>query len=117
TDPLRLLFIWLFLVQPIQALIIYIVYVLLGSLVWIKTGRQDPIWLLPIFPFYRLVERLCRLFDQFYWLKIKYEYVFKKNLHLLVKGRKLRLEYSGVLLIILFIWSLSIYKLFNTVLP
>jgi glycosyltransferase involved in cell wall biosynthesis len=111
TDPFRLLFLWLFLVQPQQSIATYFIYVYFGIILWIKTRSKDPIWVPFIFSFYSVMERMCRLYAQFHWFKVKHNYVFRQKFHQMVEHRKLLLEYSLVVMIITFSWIVAITKL------
>lgn len=107
TDPLRIVFIWAIFFRPLHPLfyIYYAIYVGFGFAVWLKTGRKDPFWVPIIFPLFSLLQGLCRLVAHFYWMKIKYIYLFKKKLHLLVTNRNLMHEYTAIAIILITIWT------------
>lgn len=113
TDPGRMLFLGASLFFPIQSFVIYLCYVALSSLVWMKTGRKDPFWILFVFPLYRSFESVCRYIAHFYWFKIKYKYVFEKQFHRLVPQRNLLVEYAGVVIMLSLLWVYSIGRFVN----
>jgi cellulose synthase/poly-beta-1,6-N-acetylglucosamine synthase-like glycosyltransferase len=109
TDPIRMLFFWVLFLNPYRAIILYLFYVFLTFLVWLKLQRKDPLWIILIFPLYRILESACRFTAHFYWFKIKYNYLFRHKFHKLVPDRKLALEYTGVFLVIASLWNISMH--------
>lgn len=108
TDPFRVAFVWIMIFYPQRLLMFYLFYSLLSTAVWIKTERRDPYWVVMVFPLYRQAETICRIIAHFYWVKIKFRYIFKEKFHKLVSGRKVILEYLVVFVLICVIWTVSV---------
>jgi cellulose synthase/poly-beta-1,6-N-acetylglucosamine synthase-like glycosyltransferase len=117
TEPIRMLFFWLVYLNPFRAVILYGLYTVMTFIAWVKIGRKDPIWLILIYPLYRLGETICRFIAHFYWFKIKYHYLFEKKHHVYVTDRKLVYEYSFVILLLAGLWSMSLYRFERAVMP
>jgi cellulose synthase/poly-beta-1,6-N-acetylglucosamine synthase-like glycosyltransferase len=111
TDPIRMLFFWTIFFHPLAALVMYGFYVIFTAVVLIKTKRQDPLWIIFVYPIYSLMESICRYIAHFYWFRIKYTYLFKEKFHKLVTGRNLVHEYAGVFSVIVVLWGFSLARL------
>lgn len=107
TDPIRVALLWMTLLYPYKALIMYIAYLFLTIATWIRLGRKDSFGIILIFPFYRQAETLCRLIAHFYWFKIKYIYVFRERFQRLVTKRRVVFEYAIITIFITTIWLAS----------
>lgn len=107
TDPFRVTFMWASLLYPKKLLVFYVFYSLLSTAVWLKLERRDPFWVILLFPLYRQAETVCRLIAHFYWLKIKFIYLFREKFHKYVTGRKVAFEYTFVFVIICVVWAVS----------
>lgn len=110
TDPLRILLIWLLFTKPSRALVMYAFYLFITILVWIKTKRQDPFWVVLAFPFYSLFITLCRFVGYFQWFRLKINYIFNKKYHRVVTRRRMVFEYAVVSVVIIALWTVSFYR-------
>lgn len=112
TEPLRIILIvnYILTFSLIEYIPIYLSYLLLNTIAWIKVGRVDSFWVLLAFPFYSKFNMFCRQIAHFYWIYKKYEYISVKGWHKYVTKRKIVFEYITVIVIFVIIWDLT----FNT---
>jgi cellulose synthase/poly-beta-1,6-N-acetylglucosamine synthase-like glycosyltransferase len=106
TDPLRMLFFWTLVLRPLHFAAIYVFYVVMNIIIWLKMGAVDSFSTVLLFPFYSLMLTVSRFVGHFYWIKVKLRYLAKR-LHRRVKGRKLIFEYSTLLAIFVAMWLFS----------
>ena len=110
TDPIKMMFFWVLFVYPISGFALYIYYLLLTMLVWLKLGRRDSFMVVLIFPLYSVFDGVCRFIAQVYWFKIKYKF-FVKRLHRMVEKRRLGYEFAAVSFTVVSLWTLSTSRL------
>lgn len=60
-DPIRLLSLPILLFTPTYLVFFYIVYVLLETIPWFSTGRNEPYWVILVFPLYGIFNFLTRM--------------------------------------------------------
>lgn len=113
TDPLRMLFFWIFLLHPQLLLTMYLFYITLGICVWLRLKRPVSIWVPLLYPFYGRLESYCRFIAHFYWFKIKHKYIFHHKFHRLVPGRNLKQEYLLVTAFLILLWASAGYQFTN----
>jgi glycosyltransferase involved in cell wall biosynthesis len=109
TDPLRLLFLWTLFLRPRYLLLTYAAYLVMNTLVWLRTGRKDQFLVVLVYPFYTLWLGLCRFIGNFYWLKVKTTY-FRKRFHRMVERRRIVGEFAVVMTVFVLSWVVSIFN-------
>jgi cellulose synthase/poly-beta-1,6-N-acetylglucosamine synthase-like glycosyltransferase len=114
TDPLRVLYFWVIIIHPEKTLLFYCFYLVLAFASWLKTGHKDPFWIIFIFPLYSSLRAVCRMIAHLNWFKIKFHYIFTHRFHHLVPDRNLALEYTGVFVVLVTLWSTSWAQLEDT---
>lgn len=60
-DPIRLLSLPILLFTPTYLVFFYITYVLLETIPWFTTGRNEPYWVILVFPLYGIFNFLTRM--------------------------------------------------------
>lgn len=107
TDPIRMLFFLSIIFYPLNFLILYGLYLFLETGCWLKTGRKDGFFVVVLTPFYGMFKTAARFVAHFWWFKLKYDYLFKKKLHIYITERALILEYIGIAVTLLLVWAYS----------
>jgi cellulose synthase/poly-beta-1,6-N-acetylglucosamine synthase-like glycosyltransferase len=116
TEPFRIVAFTVLVLAPLGSFVshlglIWLFYVGLEVASWVKTGRQTPLWIVMIFPFYAKMCGVARSIAHFYWFKKKYIYAVKNQFHQLIHGRNLLKEYAATSFVLLTLWGLAGLKL------
>ena len=106
TDPLRMLFLWALILQPQHMLATYVFYLVFNFMVWARMGAKDSLFVVLVYPIYKLWLIICRFVGNFYWLKVKALYI-RDRLHARVVQRRLIPEYGLVIAVFVGLWTLS----------
>ena len=95
TDPLRMLFFVTLFLSPGYFVFLYLLYLPLEGIAWLRTGRKDSVGMVLLAPIYNLFKLVARFRAHFQWFRLKWDYRFKHKYHRLVAGRNLPVEYAG----------------------
>ncbi|MBP6926626.1 MAG: glycosyltransferase family 2 protein [Candidatus Pacebacteria bacterium] len=108
TDPLRILYFLTAFLYPINFVLLYLLYLLVETLGWIKTGRKDPFRVVLLSPLYSVfLKTPARFVASFWWFIIKKDYL-KKKLHKYITNRKLISEYVFTTVTVFSLWVLAL---------
>jgi glycosyltransferase involved in cell wall biosynthesis len=110
TDPLRLVLFPLMILDPVGFLIVYAAYVGLEIILWFWTKRQDSLVVVLLSPLYGMFNTIARFVAFPFWLKNRWDFVFRKRFHRRVTKRKLVLEYATITVMVLSLLAYSIYQ-------
>jgi glycosyltransferase involved in cell wall biosynthesis len=110
TDPLRVILFPLFFFDPLGFLIVYSAYAGLEIILWLWTKRVDSIFIVLLFPFYGIFNTIGRFVAFPFWVKNRFDFVFRKKFHHLVPNRPLFAEYTMITFVMLALLALSIYR-------
>lgn len=108
TDPLRILLWWLIFFHPIHLLTLYTFYLMLNAIAWRSSRQTISFWIVFLAPIYGFFKCLCRFVAHFYWFKVKYDYLVKRQFHHFVRDRNLLFEYATVTLVLILLWGVAI---------
>lgn len=109
TDPMRIVLFPLLVLDPIGFLIVYSAYAGLEVILWLWTKRQDSIWIVLLSPFYGMFNTIARFVAFPFWVKNRFEFIFKKQHHLRAPRRNFIAEYSFIVLVMLTLFAYAIY--------
>ncbi len=113
TDPIRMVFWPLLFLNPRLFGTLFLFYLFLETLSWLKTGRQDPWYVVALSPLYALVRNVARFVAHFYWFKVKFDYLVKRKFHRFITDRRLIAEYAVVTGILLIFWVVTLHNVFT----
>lgn len=108
TDPIRMLLFTSMLFSPQYFAFLYLLYLPLELMAWVRVGRRDPIGVVLLAPIYNLFKMVARFRAHFQWFRMKWDYLVRHRYHRLVGGRNLRAEYAGIVAVLATVWVLSI---------
>ncbi len=108
TDPLRMMLFASLLFSPQYFAFLYVLYLPLEIVAWLRLGRRDPFGVVLLAPVYNLFKLLARFWAHFQWFKMKWDYLFRHHYHRLVADRKLPAEYAGIVVVLGAVWLISI---------
>jgi len=111
TDPLRFVLFSLLLLDPVGFLIIYFAYAMLEIILWIWTNREDSFLIVVLSPMYGIFNTIGRFVAFPFWVKNRFDFVFRKKFHLRVRKRNLIVEYAFVIGVMLLLLAYSIQRL------
>jgi len=110
TDPLRLVLFPLMILDPIGFGLVYAAYAGLEIILWFWTKRQDSLVIVMLSPLYGMFNTIGRFVAFPFWVRNRFDFVFRKNFHRRVTRRNLVVEYAVIILLILSLFSYSIYQ-------
>ncbi len=110
SDPLRLILFPLFVIDPGGFAMAYAAYTALEVILWFWTKRKDRIWIVLLSPLYGMFNTIARFVSIPFWIKNRYEFVFKKKFHRFITGRSLIAEYTGIVVVLIALWTLSVIR-------
>lgn len=108
TDPLRLIALPILVWYPIISCIVYIVYVLLECIPYIKLGRKEPVWVIFVMPLYGVMMYLARVTGTVVFFYRRFAVLFSHKRHL-DDYRQVSLKYRFMSLSISFIFFTLIF--------
>jgi cellulose synthase/poly-beta-1,6-N-acetylglucosamine synthase-like glycosyltransferase len=110
TDPLRILYFGTAFIYPLNFLLLYILYLFIEFIGWLKTGRKDPFYIVALSPIYSvLIKTPARFIASFWWFVIKRDYL-KKRLHHYITDRKLMYEYALTTVVVVLLWGTAFFQ-------
>ena len=113
TDPLRFVLFPLLFLDPVGFVIVYAAYVGLEVILWYWTKRSDSIAIVMLSPLYGMFNTIGRFVAFPFWVKNRFDFVFRKNFHRRVTRRNLIAEYALIIFVMLSLLSYSIYQVRN----
>ena len=111
TDPLRFVLFPLLIFDLAGFLIVYIAYVGLEIILWIWTKREDSFLIVVLSPLYGMFNTIGRFVAFPYWVKNRFDFVFRKKLHRRVRKRDLIAEYTFIIGVMLLLLTYSIGRI------
>jgi len=109
TDPLRFVLFPLLLLDPIGFAIVYAAYAGLEIILWCWTKRQDSFLIVILSPMYGIFNTIGRFVAFPFWVKNRYDFVFRKEFHRRVTKRNLVVEYTAIIMAMVALLAYSIY--------
>ncbi len=110
SDPLRIIYFGTAFIYPLNFLLLYILYLFIELLGWLKTGRKDPFYIVVLSPIYSVfIKTPARFIASFWWFVIKSDYL-KKRLHHYITDRKLMYEYALTTFVVLVLWGTAFFQ-------
>jgi cellulose synthase/poly-beta-1,6-N-acetylglucosamine synthase-like glycosyltransferase len=107
TDPLRMAFFFTLLLKPWYFVFLYLVFLPLELIAWLRVGRVDPLRVVLLAPVYNLFKMAARFVGHFYWFRAKLTYL-RRGYHTLVPGRNLLREYLAVSMSLATAWAITL---------
>lgn len=111
TDPLRFVLFPLLLFDLIGFLLIYIAYVVLEVILWFWLKREDSFLIVVLSPMYGIFNTIGRFVAFPFWVKNRFDFVFRQKFHLRVRKRNLIAEYTLIIGVMLSLLAYSIRRL------
>lgn len=108
TDPVRMLFFAAMVMSPMYFGFVYLIYLPLELLAWLRLGRRDPFRVVLLSPLYNLFKLVARFRAHFRWFRMKWNYLFTHRYHRLVTDRNLLVEYAGVAVVLAVAWLVTL---------
>jgi len=97
--------------DPIGFLIVYAAYVGLEIILWLWTRRADSLVIVMLSPLYGMFNTIGRFVAIPFWIKNRFDFVFRKKFHRRVPQRNLIVEYAAIVTLIFGLLAYSIYRL------
>ena len=110
TDPLRFVLFPLLFLDPVGFLIVYAAYAGLEIILWFWTKREDSLLIVMLSPLYGIFNTIARFVAFPFWVKNRFDFVFRKQFHRRVSKRNLVIEYAAIILVMLSLLAYSIYQ-------
>lgn len=109
TDPVRMVFFVALLAAPQYFAFLYLLYLPLEFAAWLRLGRRDQFRVVLAAPLYNIFKLVARFSAHFYWFRMKWDYLVRRQYHRLVPGRNLLAEYAGITVAIAAAWAITIW--------
>jgi glycosyltransferase involved in cell wall biosynthesis len=113
TDPLRFVLFPLLLLDPVGFVIVYAAYAGLEIILWLWTKRADSLLIVMLSPLYGIFNTVGRFVAFPFWVKNRFDFVFRKKFHRRVTKRNLVVEYAVITVVMLALLAYSIYRFPN----
>jgi glycosyltransferase involved in cell wall biosynthesis len=110
TDPLRLVLFPLLLLDPVGFGIVYAAYAGLEIILWLWTKRADSLAIVMLSPLYGIFNTIGRFVAFPFWVRNRFDFVFRKKFHRRVTRRNLVVEYAIIVVVMLALLGYSIYR-------
>lgn len=109
TDPLRFVLFPLVLLDPVGFLVVYAAYAGLEVILWYWTKREDSFLIVILSPLYGIFNTVGRFVSFPFWIKNRFDFVFRKKLHRRVAKRNLVVEYVLITSAMVALLAYSLY--------